>query len=50
MDEVVRNHQKLQSFADNLLKEFASCVEQDNRIISLGKTIRLLVRFGDNNV
>jgi len=49
MDEVVRNCQKLQSFTNNLLKEFADCVKQNNRIISLERIIRLLIGFGNNN-
>jgi len=49
IDEVIGNSQILQSFTDNLFKEFANGIEQDIGVISLRGIIRLLVRFGDDD-
>ena len=49
MDEVVGNCQVLHSFANNLFKEFANGIEQDNGIISLRRIIKLFVGFGNDD-
>jgi len=49
MDKVVENRQVLHSFANNLFKEFANGIEQNNGTISLRRIIKLFVGFGNND-